>query len=37
MIHDLLNAGTEDIVFTTVEFLDSANQALPLAAAGQRA
>ena len=30
MIHDLVNAGTEDIVFTTVEFLDSANPALPV-------
>jgi beta-alanine degradation protein BauB len=32
MIHDLVNAGTEDIVFTTVEFLDSANDRLPLSA-----
>ena len=32
MIHDLVNAGTEDIVFTTVEFLDSANARLPLPA-----
>jgi beta-alanine degradation protein BauB len=31
MIHDLINAGTENLVFTTVEFLDSANQPLPLA------
>jgi beta-alanine degradation protein BauB len=30
MIHDLINAGTADIVFTTVEFLDSANEPLPL-------
>ena len=30
MIHDLVNAGTADIVFTTVEFLDSANEPLPL-------
>ena len=30
MIHDLINAGNADIVFTTVEFLDSANQPLPL-------
>jgi hypothetical protein len=36
MIHDLVNAGSEDIVFTTVEFLDSANARLPLPA-GQRA
>jgi hypothetical protein len=32
MIHDLVNAGTEDIVFTTVEFLGSANDPLPLSA-----
>jgi mannose-6-phosphate isomerase-like protein (cupin superfamily) len=31
MIHDLVNAGSEDIVFTTVEFLQSANAPLPLA------
>jgi mannose-6-phosphate isomerase-like protein (cupin superfamily) len=31
MIHDLVNAGNEDIVFTTVEFLHSANAPLPLA------
>ena len=30
MIHDLSNAGNADIVFTTVEFLDSANKPLPL-------
>jgi hypothetical protein len=30
MIHDLINAGTADIVFTTVEFLQSANAPLPL-------
>jgi hypothetical protein len=30
MIHDLINAGAADIVFTTVEFLDSANEPLPL-------
>jgi beta-alanine degradation protein BauB len=30
MIHDLENAGSADIVFTTVEFLDSANEPLPL-------
>jgi beta-alanine degradation protein BauB len=30
MIHDLVNAGTADIVFTTVEFLDSANDPLPI-------
>ena len=33
MIHDLENAGSADIVFTTVEFLDSANDPLPLAPA----
>ena len=33
MIHDLENIGSEDIVFTTVEFLDSANEPLPLAPA----
>ncbi len=31
MIHDLVNAGNADIVFTTVEFLHSANEPLPLA------
>ncbi len=36
MIHDLVTTGTEDIVFTTVEFIDSANDALPLSA-GRRA
>jgi mannose-6-phosphate isomerase-like protein (cupin superfamily) len=30
MIHDLENIGAQDIVFTTVEFLDSANEPLPL-------
>ena len=35
MIHDLVNAGTEDIVFTTVEFLDSANEPLPLTGAAR--
>ena len=30
MIHDLVNAGTADLVFTTVEFLGSANEPLPL-------
>jgi hypothetical protein len=33
MIHDLENIGEHDIVFTTVEFLDSANEPLPLAPA----
>ncbi|QRG05352.1 hypothetical protein EZH22_19990 [Xanthobacter dioxanivorans] len=32
MIHDLENTGPETIVFTTVEFLDSANAPLPLPA-----
>ena len=31
MIHDLVNAGSEDIVFTTVEFLHRANGPLPIA------
>jgi beta-alanine degradation protein BauB len=30
MIHDLVNAGGEELVFTTVEFLHSANDPLPL-------
>ncbi|OMI05837.1 hypothetical protein BSN85_23100 [Bradyrhizobium brasilense] len=30
MIHDLENTGDTELVFTTVEFLDSANAALPL-------
>lgn len=29
-IHDLENIGTTELVFTTVEFLDSANEALPV-------
>ncbi len=41
MIHDLENTGETDLVFTTVEFLDSANAPLPLppevTAQGQRA
>jgi beta-alanine degradation protein BauB len=31
MIHDLVNTGSDDLVFTTVEFLRSANTPLPLA------
>ena len=31
MIHDLENIGTSELVFTTVEFLDSANAPLPVA------
>lgn len=30
MIHDLENTGDSELVFTTVEFLDSANAPLPL-------
>ena len=30
LLHDIENAGTEELVFTTVEHLDSANPALPL-------
>ena len=30
MIHDLINVGNENLVFTTVEFLRSANDPLPL-------
>ncbi|MBO0679675.1 hypothetical protein JRC04_19595 [Mycolicibacterium sp. S2-37] len=30
LLHDIENAGTEDLVFTTVEHLDSANAPLPL-------
>jgi len=30
MMHDLENIGQTDLVFTTVEFLDSANSPLPL-------
>jgi beta-alanine degradation protein BauB len=30
MIHDLINAGGEELVFTTVEFIRSANEPLPL-------
>jgi hypothetical protein len=35
MIHDLVNAGSADIVFTTVEFLESANAPLPLPASSR--
>lgn len=31
MIHDLHNTGTTELVFTTVEFLQSANAPLPVA------
>ncbi|MET0475917.1 MAG: hypothetical protein ABW001_14890 [Mycobacterium sp.] len=30
LLHDIENVGTGDLVFTTVEHLDSANSALPL-------
>jgi hypothetical protein len=30
MIHDLENVGETDLLFTTVEFLDSPNAPLPL-------
>ena len=30
MIHDLVNAGDADIVFTTIEYPRSANAPLPL-------
>jgi len=30
MLHDIENTGREDLVFTTIEFLDSANAPLPL-------
>ena len=33
MIHDLENTGDAELVFTTIEFLDSANPPLPLATA----
>lgn len=30
LLHDLENVGTTELVFSTVEFLDSENEALPL-------
>jgi len=30
MTHDLENVGTKDLLFITVEFLDSENSPLPL-------
>lgn len=36
MIHDLENIGDTDLVFTTVEFLDSANDPLPIPHAARR-
>jgi uncharacterized cupin superfamily protein len=35
MIHDLVNAGSDELVFTTVEFLRSANVPLPLSHAAR--
>jgi beta-alanine degradation protein BauB len=32
MVHDLVNVGDADLIFTTVEYLRSANDALPLGA-----
>ncbi len=32
MVHDLVNVGAAELIFTTVEYLGSANQALPLGA-----
>jgi mannose-6-phosphate isomerase-like protein (cupin superfamily) len=32
LLHDIENVGSSDLVFTTVEHLDSANDPLPLAA-----
>jgi hypothetical protein len=32
MMHDLQNIGDTDLIFTTVEFMDSANPPLPLGA-----
>jgi len=32
MVHDLVNVGVAELIFTTVEYLGSANQALPLGA-----
>ena len=37
MIHDLENIGDTELVFTTVEFLHSANTPLPIPAAMRRA
>jgi beta-alanine degradation protein BauB len=30
MVHDLVNVGDAELIFTTVEYLGSANEALPL-------
>jgi hypothetical protein len=37
MVHDLVNVGDADLVFTTVEYLGSANEALPLGDAREAA
>ncbi len=37
MVHDLINIGDTTLVFTTVEFLDSANEPLPIAPELRRA
>jgi beta-alanine degradation protein BauB len=37
MVHDLHNTGDSELVFVTVEFLQSANQPLPLPAGVRRA
>jgi beta-alanine degradation protein BauB len=36
-VHDLENIGESDLLFTTVEFLDSANAPLPIPHASRRA
>jgi hypothetical protein len=33
-VHDLENIGDSELIFTTVEFLDSANEALPIPLSG---
>ncbi len=37
MVHDLVNIGDTELVFTTVEFMDSANAPLPIAPELRRA
>ncbi len=37
MIHDLANAGDTDLIFTTIEYLDSTNAPLPLDEIGRAA
>ena len=37
MIHDLANVGDADLIFTTIEYLDSANEPLPLEGIGKAA